>query len=546
MNSVILIILDGFGLAPPGPGNAIYLANPHFYNSLIADFPNNSLQASGEAVGLPQGDVGNTEVGHLNLGAGRVVYQDLPRINMSIADGSFYKKKAFLDCLNHVKKNHSNLHIIGLVSNAIVHSSIDHLWALLHLCHEHKIERVSIHAITDGRDSAPESAIPIIKMLEEKIDNLTNVKIVTIMGRYYAMDRDTHWERTAKAYFCLTKGIGEQASSAIEAVEESYKENITYEFILPTNIVKNRQTPVLIEPKDGVIFFNYRIDRPRQLTKAFVLDDFENTANKNISYDPYETKYSQTHLASKAINTHLPFHRGKKINDIFFSTMTEYDINLPVHVAFLPIVVDNPLGKVLEEKKINQLHMAETEKERFVTFYFNGQREPPFINEERIIIPSPPVVTYDLQPEMSAYEITKELIKQMRSAKFSFIVVNFANPDMVGHTGNIEATIKAIKAIDHCLEEIIMEALNLNINVLITGDHGNAEQKINPQTGGISTEHTANLVPFIFVNQKFQQKKIKISTGILGDVAPTVLALLNIKKPDQMTGRNLLEEMNTS
>jgi 2,3-bisphosphoglycerate-independent phosphoglycerate mutase len=543
MKQVVLIVLDGFGIAPPGPGNAIYLANPVNINSFQATYPHTVLKASGEAVGLPANEVGNTEVGHINLGAGRIVHQDLPRINMAIADGSFYHNPAFLNCADHVKKNDSSLHLIGLISEGIVHSALDHLLALLYFAKENGIKKVYVHAITDGRDSPPKSAINILKMLEDKLSQLKTGEIASVMGRYYAMDRDSRWERTAKAYFCLTQGQGEKASTATEAVENAYKKNLTDEFILPTNILKNNQNITLIQPNDGIIFFNFRIDRARQLTKAFVLDDFENTANKNNFYDPYSTKYFKSHL-HQPILVNPPFTRGPKIKNLFFVTMTEYEKNLPVTVAFPPIVVLNPLGEVLENNNLPQLHMAESEKERFVTFYFNGQREIPFRLEDRIIIPSPKVPTYDQKPEMSANELTEVLIEKIRENKYPFILINYANPDMVGHTGNIQATISAIKTLDYCLGKIVNAALANNTTILITADHGNAEQKINPQTGEISTEHTANLVPFIAISNKLQGKYTKLPQGILADVAPTVLALLGIPKPETMTGRNLLEEIN--
>jgi len=520
MNSVILIVLDGFGIAPPGPGNAIYLSNSTFINGLFSTYPNTLLKASGEAVGLPQGEVGNTEVGHLNLGAGRIVYQDLPRINMSIADGSFYKNQSFLDCVNHVKKYDSKLHLMGLVSDGIVHSSIDHLWSLLYFAKENQIKNVFIHPFTDGRDSTPKSALGVIKTIEEKTTQLGVGKIASISGRYYAMDRDNRWERTGKAYACLTKGEGVKSDSPAHAIEASYKTEITDEFILPTNICENNQPVALVGPRDSIIFFNYRIDRAKQLTETFVLDNME--PNSSV------------------------FQRGNKIEDLFFVTMTEYKRHLPVRVAFSPIVVNNPVGRVFEDNELPQLRLAESEKERFVTFYFNGQREVPFKLEDRIIIPSPKVATYDQKPEMSAFELTNTLITKINENIYPFILLNFANADMVGHTGNIQATIMAIKTLNQCLEKIVSEVLKNDLTLLITGDHGNAEQKINPQTGEISTEHTASPVPFIAVSNKFKDHFVKLPQGILADVSPTILSLLNISKPDSMTGRNLLEELQRS
>ena len=544
MTPVILIVLDGFGIAPPGPGNAIYLANPTNINSYLYSYPNTTLKASGQAVGLPAEEVGNTEVGHLNLGAGRIVYQDLPRINMSIAVGSFYKNQIFLNAVDHVKKNTSSLHLIGLVGEGSVHSSVEHLYALLYFLKEQKIDKVFIHVITDGRDSPPKSAVESIKSLSEKLSSLNIGVIASVMGRYYAMDRDRRWERIEKAYNCLTKGETNKAKSAVDAVEASYAQGKTDEFLEPTNITTPEGTPLsLISQNDAVIFFNYRIDRPRELTKAFILDDFKKEANKTTSFDPYAVKYFKTHLPTEQITVNPPFERGDKIKNLYFVTMTEYEKNLPTNIAFPPVLVHTPLGKVLSEAGMLQLRMSESEKERFVTFYFNGQNETAFQGEDRLIVPSPKVPTYDFKPEMSANEMTNLLISKMREKKYSFILINFANPDMVGHTGNIQATTVAVKAVDACLGKITNESLNLDYTVLITADHGNAEQKINPQTGEISTEHTSNPVPFIAINSKFQGRFIKLQTGILADVAPTILSLLELPKPQEMTGRNLLEEV---
>ncbi len=542
MNNVLLIILDGFGKAPPGPGNAVYLANPQNINSYLYTYPNTTLKAAGEAVGLPSGEAGNTEVGHINLGAGRVVYQDLPRINMTIADGTFYKNKVFLESFSHLKKTSGNLHLLGLVGEGGVHSSVEHLYALLYLAKENKLKNAFIHVITDGRDSPPKAAAETIKRLEEKLSQLKFGKIGSVMGRYYAMDRDHRWERTEKAYLCLTKGQTAQASSPLEAINNAYKQGITDEFIEPTVIINDSKPVCLVNPGDSVIFFNYRIDRPRQLTKAFVLDNFEKEANKSWSFDPYSDKYYKSHLYVEQKPT-PPFTRGDKIKDLFFVTMTEYEKKLPVNVAFPPITVEMPLGRVVSEAGVSQLRMSESEKERFVTFYFNGQREIPFTYEDRLIVPSPKVPTYDLKPEMSAYEQTDVLISKLREKKYPFILINFANPDMVGHTGNIQATILAIRAIDACLAKIVQEATNYDYTTLITADHGNAEQKIDPSTGEISTEHTSSQVPFIVIGKEYQGKYVKLQSGILADVAPTVLALMGIRKPEAMTGRNLIEEI---
>lgn len=542
MKSVVLVVLDGFGLAPPGPGNPISLANPTIINSLFYSYPNTTLIASGEAVGLPPHEVGNTEVGHINLGAGRVVYQDLPRINMSIADGSFYKNKAFLDGINHVKQTQGNLHLLGLLSEGTVHSNTDHLLALLYLARENQLTNVFIHIITDGRDSPPQSAVDAISRLEEKLKVLGIGKIASVMGRYYGMDRDRRWERTGKAYNALTQGSSITATSALGAVKQSYQQNKTDEFIEPTTLIEDDKPVSLIKTGDSVIFYNYRIDRPRQLTKAFVLENFRQDANKSLTFDPYAVKYYKTHYPEEKMVT-IPFDRGPKIQNLLFITITEYEKNLPVEVAFPPIVVKATLGKVLAEEEIDQLRLSESEKERFVTFYFNGQQEEPFPLEKDLIIPSPKVPTYDLAPEMSALQLTDLLITSMIEKKYPFILINYANADMVGHTGNIEAAVKAVQILNACIARIVQTALDTSTTVLITADHGNIEEKINPSTGLVSTEHTANPVPFIAVAKEYQGKLQKLPSGILADVAPTVLALLGIVKPESMTGRDLLEEL---
>lgn len=542
MSSVILIVLDGFGIASPQqPGNAIFLAHPPFINSLFSGYPHTQLKASGPAVGLPDKEVGNTEVGHINLGAGKIVYQSLPRIDLSIADGSFYKNKTFIEGLDHIQKSGGDLHLIGLVGSGSVHASVDHLYALLQLCKENAIKNVYIHVITDGRDSPPKACMQFIDNLQKKIDSLGVGKISSVMGRYYAMDRDKRWERVEKAYLCLTEAQATKYATYAEAVEANYKQNKTDEFIEPSLILGKDNKINQIKKGDTVIFFNFRIDRPRELTKAFVLDDFENKANES-SYDPFATKYYKSHLA-KDTGGHSPvFKRKNKIEELFFITMTEYQEDLPVHVAFPRHVVPLPIGRILAENQMPQLRMAESEKERFVTYYFNGLREAPFDLEDRIIIPSPHVATYDLKPEMSAPEITDELIKQIIKQKYKFILVNFANSDMVGHTGNLQAAIKAITALDTALHKIVDQALRYEYTVLITADHGNSEAMIN-EKGGISTEHTGNPVPFIAINNHLKGKSITLQSGILPDIAPTILSLLNIQKPQEMTGRNLLEEI---
>lgn len=539
MRAVVLIILDGWGIAPSGPGNAISQAKLPNFNRFWYSFPHTTLQASGQAVGLPRGEDGNSETGHLNLGAGRIVYQDLPRINMSIAEGSFFKNPAFLKAIGHAEKNKGSLHLLGLVGAGGVHSNVEHLLAILHLCHEQNFKRVFLHLFTDGRDSPPTSAPIYISRVQVELDSLGFGEIATICGRYYAMDRDHRWERTEKAYLALTQGIGEKASSAQQAIKNSYKNKVTDEFILPTVIVKNGQPVAKIKSGDSVIFFNFRVDRPRQLSRAFVLDNFQKEAQR-ITFDPLAEKYYKKTIAKYPQAT-KPFQRRPKIANLFFVTMTEYEKNLPVSaVAFAPIRVKLPLGEVIANHSLKQLRLTESEKERFVTYYFNGQREEAFQGEERVIIPSPKVATYDLKPEMSALEIKETFLKKIKQGIYSFILVNFANPDMVGHTGVIPAAVRACQTVDQCLGEMVQAILNLNGVCLITADHGNVEEMINLKTSGIDTEHSNNPVPFIVIANKFKNKPEELESGILADVAPTILHLTKIRKPSMMTGRSLL------
>lgn len=541
MKPVILVVLDGFGMAPPSPGNAIFNAHPNFINSLFYSYPNTQLKANGEDVGLPHGEVGNTEVGHVNIGAGKIVYQSLPRINLSIADSSFDKNPAFVQALEHLKKTGGKLHLMGLISSGAVHSCIEHLYALLHFCKKNELNEVFIHAFTDGRDSPPRMAKNYLQSVQDKVDELKIGTIVSVCGRYYAMDRDKRWERTEKAYLCLTEAVGKKATNWQEAIDISYKDGKTDEFIEPTNIPFNGKF-ITVDKGDAVIFFNFRIDRPRQLTKAFVLDDFANGANKS-AYDPFAYKYSHMNPGMVATVFQPPFLRKPKIQDLYFATMTEYEVGLPTQVAFRPQQVDITLGMVVSQNNMRQLRMSESEKERFVTYYMNGLREPPYPFEDRIIIPSPKVLTYDLKPEMSAVEITDTLISKLPSKKYQFILVNYANADMVGHTGNLEAGIKAISTLDSCMRRLINTALASGYVVLITADHGNAEVMIDPMTGEIDTEHNGSPVPFIYVDSEYMNRPMKLQKGILADIAPTILNLLKLEKPSQMTGRDLIDEL---
>ncbi len=519
---VILIILDGWGIDQPYSGNAIALANTPTTDELIMKYPSMTLRASGEAVGLPWGEAGNSEVGHLNLGLGRIVYQDLPRINKTISDNSFYKNEALLKAIEQVKKNNSKLHLLGLVSNGCVHASVDHLHALLVLARENSIKDVYIHAILDGRDTPYNSGINFIRGVERSISEYGVGKIATISGRFYAMDRNNNWDRTAKAYLAMTDRIGNEANDSISAIEESYKKKIYDEEFIPT-VIKNNGNPVAkIEERDAIIFYNFRPDRARQITKAFVLPDFDK------------------------------FKRPKFLENLLFVAFTEYERGLPVEVAFPPEKINNTLGEVISMAGLKQLRIAETEKYAHVTYFFNGGREEKSPGEDHILVPSPALASYDMKPEMSAPEVTKKLLEAIEADKYDFILVNYANADMIGHTANIEAAIKAIEAVDNLVGKVVKEVLAKNGVVLITADHGNAENMFNMQTGTRDKEHTTNPVPFIVVGREYEGKSfgwqdapsgdlsLAQPQGILSDVAPTVLKIMGLPKPPEMTGRSLI------
>lgn len=542
---VILAILDGWGIAAKSPGNAIALAKTTNMNIFKASYPHTQLQASGQAVGLPRGEAGNTETGHLNLGAGRIVYQDLKRINTAIAEGTFFEKQSLINAINHTIKYKSKLHYMGLVGAGGVHSNIEHLFALIQLAKKLKIKNLFIHVFTDGRDSPPTSAQIYINKIKEVIKREGIGKIASMMGRYWAMDRDQRWERTKRAYLALTKGLGNLVNSPEEAIKMSYKQGKTDEFIEPYLISENLKKPItLIEKDDAVVFFNFRVDRPRQLTKAFVYKDFSqvqenygNEINERINKDDNKTKDRKSQET---------FDRGKRIDNLFFVTMTEYDKSLSeegVKVAFPPEQIKNSLGAILSRNNINQLRITESEKERFVTFYFNGLKESPFPLEKQIIIPSPKVTTYDQKPQMSSKELTDNLLKELKRLRYKFILVNYPNPDMVGHTGNVGPCIKAVETVDECLGKIADIVLAYDGVMLITADHGNAEEMINLHTGQIDTEHSCNPVPLIAVSKRLRGRPRTLTSGILADLAPTVLYLLGLEIPPEMTGRNLLEHV---
>lgn len=541
---IVLIVVDGWGIAPASPGNAFTLAKTPNIDALLKNYPNCRLACSGEDVGLPKGQAGNSEVGHLNLGAGRIVYQDLPKINISIADGSFSKNSSLLKAITHVKENNSKLHLIGLAGLGGVHSYLEHLYALLWLCKEQQVESdgVYLHLFTDGRDSSPKSARDCIAKIENKCKALGIGKIASIAGRYYAMDRDNHWDRTQKTYELLTEGKAEISSSALETIEKSYKSGRTDEFITPTVMVDKNKKPLgLISDNDAVIFFNFRADRARQLTAAFAVSDFSHLMLQRMLYQKISQDYSHK-ILPKAGNTVTTFKRKKVLKNLFFVTMTQYDTSLPVSaIAFEPTSVDWPLAAIFSSKSLHQFHIAETEKYPHVTYFFNGRREDPFPYEDRAIIPSPSVPTYDLKPEMSAREVSNELLKRLSLNLYYFAIVNFANLDMVGHTGSIPAAINAVEEVDKCIGEIVKNTLLINGSCIVTSDHGNIENMINLSTGGIDTEHSINPVYCVIASKELKGKGKVLRDGRLSDVAPTILSISHLPKSQEMTGNSLFE-----
>ncbi len=522
---LVLLILDGWGFADPGPGNAITLANPKNFNNLWFSFPHTLLVACGQAVGLPDGIFGNSEVGHINLGAGRVVFQDLLRLNNAIADGSFFQNPAFLGAVEHITKNGSNIHLMGLIGLGAVHSDTNHLYTLLSFLKKNNIpaSRVKIHIFTDGRDSPPTSSKGVVQTLEERLKKENTGQIASIGGRYFGMDRDNRWERTEKAYMALTGKSAEKDTSAISVIEKSYEAKVTDEFIIPHAIVDEAGVPVgPIRENDAVIFFNYRPDRARQITKAFVLDDLSN---------------QKTSSGEKV----TAFQRGSKIKNLYFASITRYERNLPVStVAYGPEEVTMPLARVFSERNMDQLHMAETEKYAHVTYFFNGGIEQAFPREERILIDSPKVSSYTQAPEMSTAKITKKLQEKITTKAYDFIVVNFANADIVGHSGDLNATIKGVQTIDENLGTLVKTILAVGGGLIITADHGNAEVMIKLGTGEPDTEHNISPVPALFVFNELRGQNVQLPQGLLADIAPTILGALQIPKPAQMTGRSLL------
>lgn len=506
---LMLIILDGWGVREETKGNAVAQANTPCYDRLLNTYPHTVIGASGEDVGLPEGQMGNSEVGHLNMGAGRIVYQDFTRISKEIREGDFFNNETLLESINHAKDKGTALHLIGLLSDGGVHSHINHLYALLEMAKSIGLQKVFVHALLDGRDVPPANAREYISALECKFKELGLGAIATVMGRYYAMDRDKRWDRVEKAYNAMAFGEGLKATLASGAVARSYEAGSTDEFVAPTVIIKQTGEPVAtVGEGDSVIFYNFRPDRAREITRAFVDDDFTGFMRK----DGYP-----------------------KVN---YVCMTQYDKTIEAPIAFKPQTLTNTLGEYLSRQGLKQLRIAETEKYAHVTFFFNGGVEPPNPGEERILIPSPKVATYDLKPEMSAYEVMEAVRKEIAADKFDVIILNFANPDMVGHTGMMEAAVKAVEAIDDCLDKIVETLLKKNAVVLITSDHGNVEQMADPENNQPFTAHTLNPVPLIYVDE--QNKNARLQPGRLEDIAPTVLALLGLEKPEEMSGKSLI------
>jgi 2,3-bisphosphoglycerate-independent phosphoglycerate mutase len=501
---VLLVIMDGWGLGKSKTSDAIQNANVPFVTSLYSKYPNSTLVTCGEAVGLPEGQMGNSEVGHMNIGAGRVVYQELQRINVAIRDGEFSRNEVLVQTIRHAKENNKPLHLLGLVSDGGVHSHINHLKAIVFLCKAEGLSEVYIHAFTDGRDCDPKSGIHFITDLQQHLD-VSVGKIASVTGRYYAMDRDKRWERVKQAYDCMVKGEGLTASSGMVAIQQSYDAGETDEFIKPTVIVDAEQKPIAtIKDGDVVLCFNYRTDRCREISEVLTQQDF-------------------------------PANDMKKL-DVWYTTLTEYDKSFKnVHVIFQTDNLNNTLGEVLAANHKKQIRIAETEKYPHVTFFFNGGREVPFEGESRILIPSPKVATYDLKPEMSAYEITDAIVPEIENKSAHFICLNYANADMVGHTGFFNAVVQAVETVDKCVERLVTAALKSDYAVFIIADHGNADYMINDD-GTPNTQHSLNLVPFFIVDNEW---KGKIKAGKLGDLAPTILTMMNIPIPKEMTGNIL-------
>ena len=506
-NLTMLMILDGFGIRESKVGNAVKLANTPNIDKLMKICPTSIIHTSGLQVGLPEGQMGNSEVGHTNIGAGRIVYQELTRITKSIEDGDFFSIPEFVSAIENCKKHGSKLHILGLLSDGGVHSHIRHLYGLLELAKRKDFEDVYVHCFMDGRDTPPASGESYIVKLEEKMREKGVGKIATISGRFYSMDRDKRWQRVQKAYDALVNGEGNKATSAVSAIESSYQKEVFDEFVEPTVIYSGDKPVAKIEKNDSVIFFNFRPDRARELTRTLVDPEFNEFETKNL--------------------------------DLYYVTFTQYDATLPnVNIAFKPEKLVNTFGEYISKNGLTQLRIAETEKYAHVTFFFNGGEEKQYPGEDRILVPSPKVETYDMKPEMSALEVTEKVLEAINSKKYDTIILNYANPDMVGHTGSLEAAIKAVETIDGCVGRVVEAINNQNGVLIITADHGNCEQMIDYKTGEPHTAHTTNKVPLILVGID----NVTLREGKLSDLAPTMLQIMGIEKPEEMTGESIIEK----
>ncbi len=504
-----IIIMDGYGLSCEKKGNAITCAHSDNVEKLMNEYPSTLIGASGMDVGLPEGQMGNSEVGHLNMGAGRIVYQELTRITKSIKDGDFFDNADLNFAIDSAKENGKKLHLYGLLSDGGVHSHITHLYALLELAKKKGLDNVYVHCFLDGRDVSPTSGADFIASLQAEMDRLSFGTIASVGGRYYVMDRDNRWERVEKAYDMMTMGVGEKTENAVEYVKSSYANGVTDEFVIPANVVCNDKPVALIEQGDSIIFFNFRPDRARQITRAMSEKEF------------------------------VGFERKTGFIDPVYVCFTQYDASFTnVKIAFKPQTLKNTLGEYIASLGLKQLRIAETEKYAHVTFFFNGGVEAPNVNEDRELIASPKVATYDLQPEMSAYEVTEKVIAKLDGGEYDVVILNFANCDMVGHTGVFDAAVKAVKTVDECVGKVIDKILSLGGSAIVTADHGNADKML-AEDGSPFTAHTTNKVPFIVVSEEYKGVKLA-DNGILADVAPTLLDIMKVAVPEEMTGKSLI------
>ena len=502
---ILLAILDGYGKSEITEGNAVFTAKTPRMDEIFNNNPSTVIHASGMDVGLPDGQMGNSEVGHTNIGAGRIVYQELTRITKAIEDGDFFENEELLAACDNCLKNNSDLHVMGLLSDGGVHSHIKHLFAIIELAKRKNVKNVYVHCFLDGRDVSPTSGVDFAKMLVEKIRNLKYGEVASVMGRYYAMDRDNRWERVSQAYDAIVNGKGNYEESIVTAIEKSYNQDVTDEFVVPTVLTTDGKPNGVVKENDSVVFFNFRPDRAREISRTIVDPDFNG----------FERKFFET----------------------YFVCMTQYDASMPnVHVAFKPQTLENTLGEYLSKKGLKQLRIAETEKYAHVTFFFNGGVEKVYDGEDRILVASPKVATYDLKPEMSAYEVTDKLLEALDKDLYDVVILNFANCDMVGHTGIMDAAVKAVEAVDECIGKVYDKIKEKDGVILITADHGNAEQMIDPSDKSVFTAHTTNIVPLIVSGMG----DIELKSGRLADLAPTMLDIMELEIPAEMSGESLI------